>query len=297
MPPAVLNFRVWIIGMNTQRIYVNNDAFQLIEVLKANRNKRYKRGAFLVEGVRNINGAVHYGWVIESLIYSFERELSGWARGMVESVRTDVNYELAQPLMARLSGKEDTSEMLAIVRMREGRALPPSMPDSPVFVLFDRPSNKGNLGTLIRSCDAIGASMLIVTGHAVDVYDPEVVAASMGSLFAVPVARLSDNGDIDAFIVGLRERYPRLRVIGTTAHLKTALYDLNLAGPVLFLIGNETDGLNRHLMEIADDLATIPMAEPSSASSLNVSCAATVMLYEAARQRAQCEKNKNGIIW
>ncbi|MCL2513407.1 MAG: hypothetical protein FWF08_05855, partial [Oscillospiraceae bacterium] len=157
--------------------------------------------------------------------------------------------------------------------------------ENPVIALFDRSSNKGNLGTLFRSCDALGVEGLILTGHSVDVYEPEVIRSSMGSFFNVPSIRLSDNADIDAFLSDLKGKYPQIKIIGTTAHNQTAISEIDMATPVLFLIGNETDGLNQHLTEICDVMATIPMSGKSSASSLNVSCAATVLFYEAARQR------------
>jgi TrmH family RNA methyltransferase len=271
---------------NTQRIRTKNAAYQKFEVLLTNRNKRYKYNEFLIEGVRNINGAVQNGWRVVSFIYSDDKRLSAWAQGLLADTPTEVNYELADELMTALSGKEETSELLAILRMKdEIREIDYS--PNPIVALFDRPSNKGNLGTMFRSCDALGVEGLLITGHAVDVYDPAVISSSMGSFFHVPFIRLSDNAGIDAYVDGLRRSYPGIQVIGTTAHSEKNIYGIDMTGPVLFLIGNETDGLNQHLTEICDVMATIPMSAGSSASSFNVGCAATVMFYEAVRQRAK----------
>lgn len=272
--------------MKTIPIRAKDAAFQKFEVLKTNRNKRHRYGEFFVEGVRNLNEAVRNGWSVRSLLYAPEAALSAWAKDMLRDVRTDVNYALPKALMDELSGKEDTSELLAVVAMRDDLDASRLMGlDNPVFALFDRPSNKGNLGTLIRSCDALGVSGLIITGHAVDIYEPDVVSSSMGSFFSVPFVRLSDNQDIDGLIGRLREAYDGLKVVGTTAHRQVNLFDVDMRGPVLLMVGNETEGLNRHLVEAADVMATIPMSETGSASSFNVSCAATVMFYEAVRQR------------
>jgi len=272
--------------MRTEKIYSKNAAYQKLEVLKTNRNKRYKYGEFLVEGVRNINGALRNGWQVNSFIYSREKSLSGWAENLIKTVRTKVNYELDGELMDGLSSKDETSEILAVLQMRDERRSIDFSPN-PLIALFDRPSNKGNLGTLIRSCDALGVEGLIITGHAVDIYEPDVISSSMGSFFNVPFIRLSGNADIDACLSGLKEKYPLLKIIGTTAHKQKNIYDIDLTTPILFLIGNETEGLNQHLSEICDVMATIPMSGGSFASSLNVSCAATVMFYEANRQRKQ----------
>lgn len=275
--------------MKITQIRTKNADYQKFEVLKTNRNKRHRYGEFFVEGVRNLNEAVKNGWEIVSFLYAPELGLSGWAAEMLGKVKTQVNFELAPGLMRELSGKEDTSELMAVVKMREdslSRLTEGLSPEkSPLFLLFDRASNRGNLGTILRSCDALGADGLLLTGHAVDLYDPEVVGASMGSFFHVPAVRVPDNETVFRFIREMKERYPDFLTIGTTAHRQHPLYGQDLTRPLLFMAGNETEGLCYAFKEACDVLCTIPMAESSSASSFNVACAATVMLYEAVRQR------------
>lgn len=84
---------------------------------------------------------------------------------MIANVKTEENFRLTAELMAELSNKEDTSELMAIIEMREDKLENVPISEKPFVVLFDRPLNKGNLGTMIRSCDALGADMLIITGH------------------------------------------------------------------------------------------------------------------------------------
>lgn len=272
--------------MKTQRIVSRDAAWQKFEVLQTNRNKRYRYRQFFVEGVRNLNEAIRNGWIIDSLIYSFESRLSDWARQILATVPTRINYALSAPLMAELSGKTDTSELCAVVRMREETIRIADRPDQPLLaVLFDRPSNKGNLGTLIRSCDALGADCLLLTGHGVDRYDPEVVAASMGSLFRLPILYLADHDALQSWIDACRQTDPSLQIIGTTAHKEQPIDVLDLCGPTLLIIGNEAEGISRRLRMDCTALATIPMNAAGAATSLNVSCAATVLLYEAWRQR------------
>jgi len=283
--------------INIEKISKNNASYQKFEVLLTNKNKRYKYNEFMVEGVRNINEAINNNWKINSFIYSYEKKLSKWAFDILHNIKTDINYELSERLMTELSGKENTSELIAIIKMKSNIDMEieverkierdKKFSENPVIALFDRPSNKGNLGTILRSCDAFGVEKLIITGHSVDIYEPDVIGASMGSFFKIPFMRFSDNADIDNYITGLKQTYPLLKVIGTTAHDKTNIYEIDMTTPVLFLIGNEADGLNKHYLEISDFLATIPMSEQSSASSFNVSCAATVIFYEAFRQRGK----------
>jgi len=271
--------------MKIIKVFSKSADYQKFEVLKTNRNKRYKYNEFFVEGVRNINEAIANGWHIVSLLYAPEKPLSNWARELLSTVHTDVNYELPESLMTELSGKTDTSELLAVINMREDAFSRLPSKESPLFVLFDRPSNKGNLGTILRSCDAMGVDGLIITGHAVDLYDPEVVVSSMGSFFHVPAIRIPDNEQVFAWIAQMRERYPLFQVVGTTAHKEKNVSDIDFNRPTLLMIGNEADGLCRAFKEGCDVLATIPMSLSSSASSLNVACAATVLFYEVGRQR------------
>lgn len=276
--------------MKTIRVFGRDNAFQRFEVLKRNRNKRYKYNEFLVEGVRSLNEAVKNGWRIKSFLYNGD-SLSGWASEMIKSVDTEVNYWLTEELMGELSGKEDASELMAVIEMREDRLDGVRLSENPFIVLFDRPSNKGNLGTMIRSCDALGADMLIVTGHGVDLYDPDVVVSAMGSFFNMPVVRIADNHALFEYIRMLRDRYPRFAVLGTTAHQERPVYAVDFTGPVMVMMGNETMGLNRAFKEVCDQLCTIPMSEKSYATSFNVSCAASILLYEVTRQRNDGRKN------
>ncbi len=185
--------------MKEIKIFSQNSAFQKFEVLKTNRNKRYRYNEFLVEGVRSLNEAVKNHWKIKSFLYD-KSNLSDWARNMIGQVQTDENFCLPSELMSKLSGKEDTSELMAVIEMREDKLDTVPLSENPFIVLFDRPSNKGNLGTMIRSCDALGADMLIISGHSVDLYDPDVVVSAMGSFFNLPVIRISDNNVLFEYI-------------------------------------------------------------------------------------------------
>ena len=131
--------------MKETKIFNRNNLFQKFEVLKTNRNKRYKYNEFLVEGVRSLNEAVNNNWKIKSFIYD-RNNLTGWAQDMMNKVNTDANFYLTPELMKKLSEKEDTSELMAIIEMREDKLDNVMLSENPFIVLFDRPSNKGNLG-------------------------------------------------------------------------------------------------------------------------------------------------------
>ena len=270
--------------MQEAKVFTKNNIFQKFEVLKTNRNKRYRYHEFFVEGVRSLNEAVRNNWKIKSFVYD-KNNLSDWAKDMINKVNTDMNYCLTPELMKELSGKEDTSELMAVIEMREDELEQVTLSEKPFIVLFDRPSNRGNLGSMIRSCDALGVDMLIITGHAVDLYDTDVVVSAMGSFFKLPVIRISDNKALFEYIDKLKKRYTDFTTIGTTAHNEDPVYSINLTSPLMLMMGNETMGLNKTLKEYCDLLCTIPMSENSYATSFNVSCAASILMYEITRQR------------
>jgi TrmH family RNA methyltransferase len=268
-----------------KRVFSRNADFQVLAALRENRTRRLREGVIWVEGVRNLNSAVARGWAVRALLYAPDRALSDWAQERLQSTPALVHYQLSELLHAELSGREEGSELLALVEMRDfTSALLPEKP-TPLLALVDRPANRGNLGTIIRSCDALGVDALVVTGHSVDLYDPETVVATMGSFFALPIVRMESAAALDDWIATLRGRYCDFQVIGTSAHGDAALDAVDLTLPTLLLIGNETNGLSHRLTQLCDRMAIIPMTEQSEASSLNVACAATVLFYEAQRQR------------
>jgi TrmH family RNA methyltransferase len=261
-----------------------NSAFQILESLRANRQKRHRTRTFLVEGVLPITRALAHGWAFEAVAYARHARLSAWAADAIARSQAPLRYELSRDLLAELSGKNDVSELLGVVRMPEddpGRIrLGPDL----LVVVMDSPSNPGNLGTLVRSCDALGAHGVLVTGHAVDVYDPVVVTASRGSLFAVPVVRLESSVAVERFVATVRAALGRCVVVGAdeTSGVDVSTHDFT--PPTIIVLGNEARGLGRAHKAICDSLVRIPMS--GSASSLNVSVAASILLYEAGRQRS-----------
>ncbi len=238
-----------------------------------------------MEGVRNLNEAVNGGWKIKALLVR-EGKLSDWARRLVHKTAVK-NYRLREELMRELSGKEDTSELLAVIEMRQELPEHVRLSENPFLVVFDRPSNKGNLGTVIRSCEAFGVDALLLTGHSVDMYDPEVITATMGSFFRLPIIRVAENETLFRYIDMLRKKYPGMRVVGSTAHRQHTVYKAMLQGPLVLMIGNETAGLCQAFKAYCDELLTIPINEESCATSFNVSCAASIMMYEVMRQRRE----------
>lgn len=265
--------------MKEIRLRSENDEFQLLQALKSNRTKRQKAHSFFVEGVRNITQAVEHDFEIIAFCSIAGAQLSSWAIDALQRGRAERHYVLTPELMDKLSDKNEPSELVAVMRMPKDELARIAVPRRARVALVDRPSNPGNLGTLIRSCDAFGVSGVIITGHAVDAYEPQVIRASMGSFFAVPIVRLPSQRELEPWLEKLRAEELGLEIIGTSAKSDQVVAKDSFAKRSLLLFGNETYGLSAGYRELCDRVLTIPMT--GTASSLNISCAASIVLYEA----------------
>jgi 23S rRNA (uridine2479-2'-O)-methyltransferase len=265
------------------RITTRNALFQQWQALLTSRTKRQRAGEFVIQGVRPITLAVNAAWPIRALLYPDDRPLSRWAWETLERVESS-RVAMAPELLAELGGKSDELPELLAVAALPGDTLDriPVHPDL-LVVVFDRPTTPGNIGTLVRSADAFRARGVIVTGHAADPYDPQAVRASTGSIFAVPVVRTASHREVIDWVASLRERGVAATVVGADEQGEVDVADHDLTGPTVVVVGNETRGLSGGWRRAVDRLVRIPMT--GTASSLNAAAAATVILYEATRQR------------
>jgi TrmH family RNA methyltransferase len=261
-----------------------------MEVLKRNRTKRHRYGEFLVEGVRALNSAVQGGWEIRSFAYARGRTLSRWAQTMLDESSAESHFEMTPDLFDALSDKEEPSELLAVVGMKPDDASRITTRDGMTVVVVDRPASPGNLGTIIRSCDAFGVDGVIITGHGVDLYDPATIRASVGTFFTVPCVGLASHDDVAFWVSNVRQAYRGLSMVGTSARGTTPLREHKWGSEVVLLIGNETHGLSHAYRAMCDATLSIPMR--GSATSLNAAIATSIVLYELTNRATGCHPER-----
>lgn len=148
---------------------------------------------------------------------------------------------------------------------------------SPFLVVAEAIEKPGNLGTILRSSDAVGLDALIVCDRCTDIHNPNVVRASVGTLFTVPVI----EAEGEATLRWLKEN--KIAILAATPEAKQEFTEINMTGPLAIVVGTEQLGLSKRWMENADLQVRIPMC--GVADSLNVAMATTLLLYEALRQR------------
>lgn len=266
------------------RIGRDNSTLQQLRSLRSNRTRRHQTRTFIVEGVEPITSAMANGWECEALIYESRAAVSQWASKVIDdSPPSAIRYEISRELLDSLSGKASPSELLAVVRMRpdDPARIPLEIPF--VAAVFDRPSNHGNLGSFVRSCEAFGARGVVLSGHGVDLYDPATITASRGAIFALPVVRLPSTDGVMTWLAHARATLGACALVGVETDGDRALWSHDFRVPTVLVAGSEREGLSRAYRDACDALLRIPMG--GTVSSINVSVAMSIALYEMARQR------------
>ncbi|MEQ1788795.1 MAG: TrmH family RNA methyltransferase, partial [Acidimicrobiales bacterium] len=190
-------------------------AFQLLEALRHNRRKREQRGEFLIEGVRAIDRALDAGWPIRAALVPEGAARSDWATTCLGRVGEVV--EVRADLFARLTDRTEPPELLLVAHIPAADLASVPRPSDGVVVVVDRPASPGNLGTIIRTADALGAVAVLTTGHGAHLYDPQTVRASVGSLFALPVVPVPSNEALLEWVAAWRAESP-VTVYATDEH-------------------------------------------------------------------------------
>jgi TrmH family RNA methyltransferase len=246
--------------------------------LLAERKHRRREGAFVVEGIQPVWRAVEAGWQIETLIVAPELLGSSPAVQMVaEQEAKGIRVARFQPeLFLRLSDREGAPGLAAIVRRRADTLADLTVRPGSVFVALHEIGNPGNLGTIIRTVDAVGGAGVILVGDTTDPYAPTAVKASMGSLFAVDVAHVPDAGEFFEW-AGSNS----VEVVATSGRADSDHWNARYRPPLVVLFGSEGEGLPAEFLSRSDMRVRIPMV--GTAESLNLAAAAAIMLYEVRR--------------
>ena len=238
------------------------------------RKARVETGLFLVEGIHHVGEAAEAGWDIQSVLYAPDLLTSDFARGLIarleaKNVRTQ---PVSAPVMDSLAGKENPQGILALVSQRAWTlsGLPAANISSALALVS--PQDPGNVGSILRTMDAVGADALFLLDGGVDVYHPSVVRASMGTIFWKPIIHAAFNEFADW------ARRGGMQLIGTSAHAETDYRKAQVMRPWALILGSEQKGLSASHLVACNMTVSLPMR--GRTSSLNLSVAAGVLLYE-----------------
>jgi RNA methyltransferase, TrmH family len=252
----------------------------IIKDIRALSQKKHRdeMHAFMAEGLKLVIDALDLGWKIKTLVYAKAAK----GRPQVEQVaaktvaKGGLVLEVSEKVISTITRRDNPQMVVGIFEQRY-RALKDIHPqEGETYVALDRVRDPGNLGTIIRTADAAGASGVILVGETTDPFSLETVRATMGSVFAMPIARASAEDFIKW------QKSAGVRVVAT--HLSGSVDYRTIdyrSKPVVLLMGNEQAGLPVELAREAGALARIPQA--GRADSLNLAIATGIMLFEARR--------------
>jgi TrmH family RNA methyltransferase len=253
---------------------LSNETVKAVRALHL-RKAREESGRFLAEGLKIVAEAVELGFAPKVVMHSREtagHPVLGRVLEAARGARGEV-LEVSRDVLEKVSKRENPQTVVAVFEQRFA-ALEDLRPETAgTWVALEAVRDPGNLGTIVRTADAAGCGGVILVGDCVDPFSVEAVRATMGSIFALPIARTSREAFLD-----WRARWPG-SVVGT---LLTAEADHRIAEyrrPALLLMGNEQQGLTPELAAACDTNVKIPMR--GRADSLNLAVATGIMIYAA----------------
>ena len=246
---------------------VQNARIKHVVALQLKSSLRREKGLFVVEGQREIEHCIACGYEITEL---FVIDSLGYSGGIPATVVTPQVYE-------KMAYRERTEGIIAVAKCKEHRLDDLHLKEKPLVVVIESVEKPGNLGAILRTAEAAGVDAVMVCDPLTDLYNPNLIRASIGGVFSVPLA-VCNSKDCIAFL-----KAHKIRIL--TAQLQDSYdyYDYDMHEATAIVMGTESTGLTQQWREAADAHIRIPML--GRLDSLNVSVSAAILMYEAVRQR------------
>jgi TrmH family RNA methyltransferase len=243
------------------------------------RRERDQSGRFLIEGYRELRRGVDREVELETLYFCEELFLGSNEPTLIRDARESGAevIPVGRAAFEKVSYRDRPEGLLAVAHQFKTDLRSLILQENPLLLVVESIEKPGNLGTMLRTADAAGVAAVVVTDPTTDPFNPNVVRASLGCLFTVPLAIAPTNEAINWL------RAAGVRTLATTPDTDTMLWESDMTGAVALVVGSEQYGLSSEWLEGADERLRIPME--GEADSLNAAMAAGVALFEAVRQR------------
>lgn len=250
---------------------LSNPLIKLVRTLRQ-RKGRVESGLFLVEGIHHVGEVVEARWQVEAILYAPDLLTSSFALDLLSRLRRFASQPqpVSAGVMESLADKENPQGVLAVVRQKQEQLDELKACDR--IVALVSPQDPGNVGTILRTMDAVGADAMFLLEGGVELYHPTLVRSSMGTLFWKPVVQTTFHD----FVEWAHAR--NCQLVGTSAHATADYQSFTPQTPWALVLGNEQKGLSAMQLESCDVTVALPMK--GRVSSLNLSVAAGVLLYK-----------------
>jgi len=255
--------------MAEQLTSLQNPKIKDIVSLETKSRERNARGLFVVEGRREISRAIASGF--EPVEMFFNSEEMEFAEVPCQK------YEVTDKLYEKIAYREGTEGVIAVFKAKKNSLTGLKLSQSPLLLVLESVEKPGNLGAVLRTADAAGVDAVIVCDPLTDLYNPNLIRASMGAAFSVPVVACSSQEACKWL------EFNGISIITAQLQDSVLYYDTDMKGPVAIVFGTEDKGLSDFWREHSKARIRIPMA--GLMDSLNVSVSAAILCFEAVRQR------------
>ncbi len=240
------------------------------------RRTREREGRYLIEGAREVSRALSAEVELERL-YICEDFLNAEGEEVLARAAEIEQIHLSDIAFKKVSYRDAPDGLLAVAPLHETSLDTLKVEPNALFLVVVGLEKPGNLGALLRTADGVDVDAVFVTGAGTDLYNPNVIRASMGSVFSRPVL----NVETEPLLTWLRENH--INIVATTPHTEVSYWNADYTSAVAIVLGAEHEGLSDDWLEAAQNRVSIPMR--GLADSLNVGTAGALLLYEAVRQR------------
>lgn len=257
----------------------HNPKVKAVIALRDKRN-RQTAGLTLVDGYEELMFALNAGVAIKSLFYCPELMSGGEQASKIQSLLAEglESYELKREVFEKIAYRQGPDGWLAVVPAVSAKLDLIKVKPEILVLVCEAVEKPGNLGAMLRTADAAGADAVIAVDSATDWSNPNIIRASKGAVFSLPVADVSR----DELSVWLKTH--GIRVVASTPDTKLNYTKTSMTGPIALMVGTEKLGLSDYWLSHADIKVRIPMV--GKVNSLNVATSAALLLYEAVRQRS-----------
>jgi TrmH family RNA methyltransferase len=252
-----------------------NPFIKSLVLLQEKAKARKQSGTFLIEGIREIELAIKGNYELETILIC--PELTDLSNNLIIQKSNNPIIEISKEVYQKLAYRDTTEGIIAVAKTKSHQLSDLKLPENPLILVMESIEKPGNIGAMLRTCDAAKVDAVIIANPKTDLYNPNMVRSSVGCLFTNQIATASTEETIDFL------QQNNINFYSATLQNSTSYHTQNFTKPTALVVGTEATGLTEPWREKATQNIIIPMQ--GEIDSMNVSVAAAILLFEAKRQR------------
>ena len=254
-----------------------NPFIKSLVLLQEKAKARKQSGQFLIEGIREIELAIKGNYQLETLLFVSEVISETQVRKLMGKNSSSDLIEISKEVYQKIAYRDTTEGIIAVAKTKSHSLTELQLPENPLLLIMESIEKPGNIGAMLRTCDAAKVDAVLIADAKTDLYNPNMVRSSVGCLFTNQIA----VGTTEEIIDYLQQN--NINFYSATLQNSTSYHTQDFTKPTALVVGTEATGLSKAWREKATQNIIIPMQ--GEIDSMNVSVAAAIMIFEAKRQR------------